>query len=60
MTNAEIYEKFLDSFGEFRPVDYRPILLRYMPLGQGVIVYGDNGDTIIYIPKVKEIIDEKP
>lgn len=52
MTNGEIYKMFLDRYGDFRPNDYRPLSELHYPKSEGIIIWGESGDVIVYFPNV--------
>lgn len=56
ITYEDIYNMWLDSLSE-RPSDYRPIstiFLEDINNAEGIIVWLENGDRIIYYPNLKE------
>lgn len=52
MTNEEIYKKFCDLNIPYN--DYRPLYTECVNGRQGITVFLDNGDIILYFPKNQE------
>ena len=55
MTNGEIYDKFRQAYkAQVNVNDYRPIAPLYtedLKDKVGIVVWLDNGDTLLYFPK---------
>lgn len=51
LTNEEVYKIALAKIPDFKAIDYRPLHDMYIPKGQGIVIYGAGGDTILYFPK---------
>ena len=54
MTNEELYDRFVGSIGNIKPIDYRPLCKEFIPETEGIVVWNQNGDVYIYYPKVVE------
>lgn len=55
ITYEDIYNMWLDSLGE-RPSDYRPISTIFLEdtnSAEGIIVWLENGDKIVYYPNLE-------
>ena len=51
MTNADILREFRKKYPELNPIDYRPLSTLHYPKTQGIQIWLDNGDIILYFPK---------
>ena len=51
LTNEEVYKIAISKIPAFKAIDYRPMRDMYIPDGQGIVIYGADGDAIIYFPK---------
>jgi len=51
LTNEEIYKIAASRIRHFKASDYRPLLKLYIPDRQGIVIWGTNGDAIIYFPR---------
>ena len=54
MTNKEIYIIFMTRYPNMPIDDYRPLSNIHRPKGQGITLWTDNGDMILYFPKEGE------
>ena len=54
MTNGDIYRLFHERHPEMKPVDFRPLSYLHEPKGQGIQIWLENGDVILYFPKVED------
>ena len=57
LTNEEIYKIAISKIPAFKATDYRPFIDMYVPEGQGIVLYGESGDAIIYFPKEADLED---
>lgn len=51
MTNEEIMNQFAEKYPDMNFIDYRPLIMDYVEGKEGIIIWLDNGDCIIYFPK---------
>ena len=55
MTWGDLYKRFVKDYPKAKAVDYRPFVEGYLPTQrQGIIIYLENGDVLVYMPKVIE------
>lgn len=59
MTNYEAYRKFKEAFIESDhcpyAVDYRPLASAFVKGREGITIWLDNGDVILYFPSQEEV-----
>ncbi len=52
MTYGDLYKQFCKEFPKAKATDYRPYVEGLLPTRrQGIIVWLENGDVLVYIPK---------
>ena len=52
MTWGDLYKQFCKKFPKLKATDYRPFVEWYLPMHRaGIIVWLENGDVLVYIPK---------
>ena len=56
MKNAEILEIFRKNYPEVKVEDYRPLWTEFTENRQGITIWTENGDVILYFSKP----DQKP
>ena len=55
MTWGDLYKRFVKEYPKAKAVDYRPFVEGYLPTQrQGIIICLENGDVLVYMPKVIE------
>lgn len=59
MTNYKVYRKFRETFidSDHCPgaVDYRPLASAFVEDREGITIWLDNGDVILYFPSQGEV-----
>lgn len=59
MTWGDLYKRFAKDYPKAKAVDYRPFTEGYLPTRrQGIIIWLENGDVLVYMPKVAEKKEE--
>lgn len=59
MTWEDLYKRFAKDYPKAKAVDYRPFVEGYLPTRrQGIIIWLENGDVLVYMPKVAEKKEE--
>ena len=51
MTNEEIRKIFSERYPEVKVSDYRPLVASYVKDMQGITIWTDKGDIIMFFPK---------
>ena len=52
MTWGDLYKQFCKKFPKSKAIDYRPFVEGLLPTRRpGIIVWLENGDVLVYIPK---------
>lgn len=52
---GDLYKQFCKEFPKAKATDYRPYVEGLLPTRrQGIIVWLENGNVLVYIPKPKE------
>lgn len=54
MTNGEIYDIFCKAYPDMHADDYRPLSKIWVGDKQGIAIFMDNGDILLYFPEVKD------
>ena len=55
MTWGDLYKQFCKKFPKSKAIDYRPFVEGLLPTRRpGIIVWLENGDVLVYIPKPRE------
>lgn len=55
MTWGDLYKQFCKKFPKLKVEDYRPFVEGLLPTRRpGIIVWLENGDVLVYIPKPKK------
>lgn len=54
MTNQDIYNIFRKRYSDMKVSDYRPLSDLFIPKGQGITIWADNNDVILFFPKEGE------
>lgn len=56
---GDLYKRFAKDYPKAKAIDYRPFVEGYLPNHrQGIIVWLENGDVLVYMPKVAEEKEE--
>lgn len=50
-TNGELFKDFCKKYPDIKVNDYRPLYLGFVDNLEGITVFMDNGDIILYFPK---------
>lgn len=50
MTNSEIMKIFRERYG-IKTQDYRPLHSLYIPDTEGIVIWTEQGDVLIFFPK---------
>ena len=50
MTNREIFEIFKEKYPQMNISDYRPLSSRFVKDMQGITIWTDEGDIIMFFP----------
>ena len=59
MTWGDLYKRFAKEYPGAKAVDYRPFSEGYLPTRRpGIIIWLENGDVLVYMPKVAEKKEE--
>ena len=59
VTWGDLYKRFVKEYPGTKAVDYRPFVEGLLPTRRsGIIVWLDNGDVLVYMPKVAEKKEE--
>ena len=59
MTWGDLYKRFAKDYPKAKAVDYRPFAEGYLPTRRpGIIIWLENGDVLVYMPKVAEKKEE--
>lgn len=59
MTWGDLYKRFVKDYPKAKAVDYRPFVEGYLPTRRpGIIIWLENGDVLVYMPKVAEKKEE--
>ena len=54
MTNQDIYNIFRKRYPDMKVSDYRPLSNLFRPKGQGITIWTDNNDVILFSQKEGE------
>ena len=52
MTNKDIMSIFKSRYPELKVDDYRPLWTEYVRDKKGITIWLDNGDILLYFPKI--------
>ena len=58
MTNGEIKEIFEENYPQMKAIDYRPLSSIFVKDMQGITIWTDKGDTIMFFPGQKSNVRE--
>lgn len=51
MTNRDIFAIFKSRYPDIKVDDYRPLWIEFVKDKEGITIWVDNGDMIMYFPK---------